>query len=145
MPEQYQIAAYRHFETAEILAKNKMRDDAAYHLGVSGENAVKYAMQNAGLQNHWNMAGIRPGSQPMRGHWGELQAKICAEINTINLFATGRRSAALRRLASSGTISSFNGWNINIRYADSALVPISQEDHDRWHSDAMQFLIDFTL
>lgn len=145
LPEQYQIAAYRHFEAAELLDANSMRDDAAYHLGVSGENAIKYAMQAAGLEAHWDGSNIRKNNQPMRGHWGTLQAKIDSERDNINLIATGRRSASLRSLVNSGPIQQFLGWGIDIRYADSGLVPVSDADHTRWHSDAQNFLINFVL
>ncbi len=145
MPEQYQVAAYRHFEAAELLATNGMRDDAAYHLGVSGENAIKYAMQAAGLEAYWNSCGIKQHQQPMRGHWGVLQQKVENERNNINIFATGRRSAPLQNLVNSGTINQFSGWGIDIRYADCGLVPISEADHERWHSDAQEFLINFVL
>lgn len=145
MPEQYQVAAYRHFEAAELLAANGMRDDAAYHLGVSGENAIKYAMQEAGLEAYWDGCGIKKRNQPMRGHWGDLQAKVQQELGNINLFATGRRSAPLQSLVNSGPVQQFSGWGIDIRYADSGLVPISAVDHERWHSDAQEFLINFVL
>jgi hypothetical protein len=145
MPEQYQVAAYRHFETAELLAEHGKIDDAAYHLGISGENSIKYAMQDCGLEAHWNSARIPKNSQPMRGHWGKLQAKINNELAIINLYATGRRSASLRNIVNNGVGSKFNGWNIDIRYADSGLVPVSQADHDQWHNDAEEFLINFVL
>lgn len=145
MPEQFQVAAYRHFKTAELLADNSMLDDAAYHLGVAGENAVKHAMQEAGLEVHWDAVGINKNTQPMRGHWGRLQAKLVAEAATINLFSSGRRSAPLKRLIASGSITEFSGWSIDIRYADSTLVPVSTADHQRWYDDAQAFLIDFAL
>lgn len=145
MPEQFQVAAYRHFEAAELLAANGMRDDAAYHLGVSGENAIKYAMQEAGLEAHWDSCSIKKNQQPMRGHWGVLQAKVESERNNINIFASGRRSAPLQTLVNSGPIHQFLGWGIDIRYADSGIVPVNQADHDRWYSDAQEFLINFVL
>lgn len=145
MAEQYQVAAYRHFQTAELLASHGMLDDAAYHLGVAGENAVKHAMQEAGLEAHWDASGIRKRNQPMRGHWGDLQAKLASEVNAINLFSSGRRSAPLRNLVNGGAINCFDGWHIDIRYADSAMVPVSLNDHQRWYEDAQSFLVNFSL
>lgn len=145
MAEQYQAAALRHFASAEALAANGHLDDASYHLGLVGENAIKHAFQDAGMEAFWRTNGTHINNTPMRGHWGHLQAKIEGLAQEIALVSSGRRSVALSTLVANSSITCFAGWSIDIRYADDRYVPVSREDYQSWHNDAIQFLVDFAL
>lgn len=145
MGEQFDVAAFRHFETAEHLETGGHIDDAAYHFGLCGENAVKSAMREAGLEQHWaSISNAALRNSPMRGHWGDLSQRIQVAASDINLYAAGRRSTALRVLSST-TTPSFVGWNIDIRYADPALVPVSSASVSLWKADATRFLVKFVI
>lgn len=139
------MAAMRHFEVAEHLLANGYIDDAAYHFGVCGENAVKSGMRDAGLEQYWaNCGGGKLKSSPMRGHWGQLNSRLVSAATEISLYASGRRSAPLRAaLANCAQI--FNGWNIDIRYADPKYVPVSAPTVSRWQSDASAILLDLVV
>jgi hypothetical protein len=143
--EQFDLAAIRHFDTAEHLEDGGHHDDAGYHYGICGENAVKSAMREAGLEQYWRSLGQKAlNKSPMRGHWADLAAKIVAASNEINVFAIGRRANALRTLAGSN-IAVFDGWHIDIRYANPAYVPVKPVSLMGWKNDAAQFVANFVV
>lgn len=49
MTERYDIAAERHHRVAAQLEANGETDDAAYHYGLVGENALKYGLLTSGV------------------------------------------------------------------------------------------------
>ena len=90
-------------------------------------------------------AGVALRNTPMRGHWGALEQRINAAAIQIGLLAQGRRANALHVLAQMTPITHFAGWSIDIRYADTACVPVSQLNHQAWHDDATEYMLKFAL
>ncbi len=143
MSEKFDVAAHRHFAAAEHLEHGGHTDDAAYHYGICGENAVKSAMRDAGLESHWsNISKAVLWNSPMKGHWGKLSDKLSTASMDINTYAAGRRADALRALASR-TTPVFDGWDIDIRYADSRFVPVNEASLESWKNDAATFITSF--
>ena len=130
---------------AELLLEHGEVDDAAYHFGICGENAVKQMLRLAGVEAAWITAGAANGktprqalaNTPMRGHFPSLVNLVQAAQQDIALYATGRYSAHISSLVLSSSFKfRFAGWEINIRYADSVCTPVTQQDCSAWNADA---------
>lgn len=145
MPEQYDLAAVRHFRAAEHLEAGGHADDAGYHFGICAENAVKSALREAGLEGYWtNISKSALRQSPMKGHWNELGSKLAAAASDINAHAQGRRAAPLQQM-SLLPYNSFSDWHIDIRYADPDHVPISPDALTRWKQAAADLIINLVI
>lgn len=137
MTEQYDVAAARHHRVAEHLAANGEIDDAAYHYGLVGENALKHALRRSGVAAVWGAAGKKPRNTPMGKHLPPLTAEIQAFIGDIHLYAAGRIGAALQAVVSDPAFANrFQGWSLHIRYADNQCTPVDPIDCQRWALDS---------
>ncbi len=145
MAEQYGVAALRHQRVAGSLELGAELDDAGYHFGVCGENALKYALWASGVESAWICIGATRGmsaraslrTTPMRGHFPTLATLVQQTQAEIALYATGRFSGPISAVVLSPSFSRrFSGWNINIRYADNQYTPVSSQTCAAWHADA---------
>ncbi|WP_295437712.1 hypothetical protein [uncultured Thiodictyon sp.] len=137
MTEQYDVAAARHHRVAEHLEMNGEIDDAAYHYGLVGENALKYALCKSGVAGVWNGARMKPRNTPMGKHLPSLTSAIQGFITDIQLHAVGRVGAELQAVVGDPAfVSRFQGWSLDIRYADHTCTPVSLVDCQRWSLDA---------
>lgn len=103
MPEQFDVAARRHLDTADILEAEGRLDDAGYHYGLVGENAVKQSIvavcgpltKKMGLFVHFDTA---------------LKAAIEQSQDVLGVLASGRLGGGLAAEMSAGTFASrFDG------------------------------------
>lgn len=145
MTEQFDIAALRHFETAECLKNAGHTDDAAYHFGICGETAFKHALRASGFEGTWNAHSARSRDTPMRGHWGDLHRRIQNAAQEIQMFAQGRCAVPLVCLANQVPQTYFQGWSIDIRYADPSYIPVTNAQLKAWENDAADFLLHFVI
>ncbi len=133
MPEQFDVAARRHLDTAEILEAEGRLDDAGYHYGLAGENAVKQSI----------VAACGPLTKEMRlfVHFDTaLKAAIPKWLEVSGVLASGRLGGGLAADMKAGTFDSrFDGWNINIRYADTHF-PVDPSRVAAWKADAVVLL-----
>lgn len=137
MTEQYDVAAGRHHRVAEHLAANGEIDDASYHYGLVGENALKHALRKSGVAAAWKVAGKKPKNTPMGKHWPPLTAEIQKFISDIHVHAVGRIGAELQAVVGDPAFAGlFHGWSIDIRYADDQCTPVRSADCHRWALDA---------
>jgi|HubBroStandDraft_4_1064222.scaffolds.fasta_scaffold487716_2 hypothetical protein len=145
MAEQFDIAAWRHHRVGESLEVMGELDDAGYHFGVCGENAVKYALWASGVHAAWISAGAAIGKSrsrslqgtPMRGHFPSLVSFVRKAQTEIAVHATGRYAGAVMSTLLAPSFSSrFAGWDINIRYADPRYTPVTPATCTSWHVDA---------
>jgi hypothetical protein len=146
MTEQYQVAAWRHHETAEALQGRGFLDDAGYHYGVSGENSVKYALQASGVEAGWLHVNVNLLGTPMRAHFPKIQT-LCDQAKAhIAMYATGRLAGAISNKISDISFSGkFVGWNINIRYADTDFTPVDPAVCSGWESDSLDLLLNLVV
>lgn len=140
MTEQYNVAAVRHLRVGELLANRQEGDDAAYHCGIAGETAIKWALQQAGCAAQWTAAKVKPKKTPMNKHFAsaggvhELVDQCRVEIG---MWASGRLAAPIHALVLDPSFAHrFKGWSIDIRYADSTLTPVAVADVERFLTDA---------
>jgi hypothetical protein len=135
--EQYDRAAVRHYQVADLLEREGETDDAAYHYGLVGENALKHALVQAGVWAAWQLAGQKRGNTPMGKHLPNLTNSLQHVIGDIQRNASGRHGAALNAVVSDPTFAGrFQGWCIDIRYADDGCTPVAKADCQRWANDA---------
>src|SRR4051794_13118464 len=98
MAEQFDIAAWRHHRVGETLEVMGELDDAGYHFGVCGENALKYALWASGVYAAWITAGAAIGKSPseslrgtpMRSHFPSVATLVRKAQTEIAVHATGR-------------------------------------------------------
>jgi hypothetical protein len=137
MTEQYDVAAERHHRVAVHLHTVGELDDAAYHYGLVGENGLKDALHRSGVVGTWQRTGIKPRKSPMGQHFPKLHPQIQLFISDIRLHASGRVGAALYAVVSNPAFANlFQGWSIDIRYADTLCTPVNPADCQRWARDA---------
>jgi hypothetical protein len=145
MAEQFDIAAWRHHRVGESLEAIGELDDAGYHFGVCGENAVKYALWASGVRAAWLSAGAATGKSPsqslkgtpMRGHFPTLTSLVRKVQTEIAVHATGRHAGPIMATLLNPSFSSrFAGWDIDIRYADPHYTPVTPATCSSWHGDA---------
>jgi hypothetical protein len=131
MPEQFDIAARRHLDTAELLEREGMLDDAGYHYGLAGENAVKQSVVAA--------CGALP--RDLRKHFDTpLTKAVLNSLQVSAVLANGRLGGGLVSDIRAGAFESrFNQWNIRIRYADSNF-PVDSRRVAAWKADAVALL-----
>ncbi|MCB4802629.1 hypothetical protein QO001_002181 [Methylobacterium brachiatum] len=153
MSEQYDLAAWRHQGTADHLLKNSEFDDAGYHYGIVGENALKHAMRSSGIEAYFlaNPPQQRNGRRrsgdplrgtPLRGHFPSLQALAIQAQQVVSLYATGRVAAALQtEIGSAAFNTRFQSWSIDIRYASTTCTPVTQAVCDTWKKDAEDLIL----
>jgi hypothetical protein len=129
MAEQYDVAAGRHLQVGRNLLQHKDFDNAGYHLGVSGECALKYGL-------------LKAGTSIPRKHFRSLAGEAAKEVASRSAaFATGRISAPIVAIVSDPSFPQrFRGWSINIRYADTSCTPVTRADCDRWCKDASELV-----
>lgn len=123
-------AAHRHFQAAEQLYGDGLghrKDVAAYLFGLSGECALKYMMQSAGM-------GPLPEAErwrdPFYAHFERLKTALRDVVS-------GRRSKQLRQHAEDTTL--MQHWDVSMRYSHGK--DIKNEWIDRWRSNA-KMLVD---
>ena len=131
MPEQYDVAARRHLDTAESLEIGGRLEDAGYHYGLAGENAVKQSIVAAcgnlpkALHRHFDVA---------------LRDAIQSSQQVLSLLANGRLGGGLARDLQAGNFTfRFDKWDIKIRYADSDW-PVDPGRVAAWKADAIALL-----
>ena len=131
MAERFDVAARRHLDTAELLEGEGMLDDAGYHYGLVGENAVK--------QSVVMVCGSLPAD--LRKHFsGDLIAAIQGSVLVAGLLTNGRLGGGLARDLHSGKFTGrFDKWGIHIRYADSH-YPVTAKLVRTWKADAVALL-----
>jgi hypothetical protein len=131
MPEQFDIAARRHLDTAESLEIEGRLDDAGYHYGLAGENAVKQSIVTA--------CGSLP--KALRKHFDVgLRDAIQASQEVLGLLANGRLGGGLAADLQTGNIMfRFDKWDIRIRYADTD-YPVDPGRVASWKADAIALL-----
>lgn len=154
MAEQYDVAAWRHHRVGEMLENGAELDDAGYHFGVCGENAVKYALWASGVQAAWIRIGAGQGKSvrdsltgtPMRGHFPTLTTLVQQTRSNIAVHATGRFSGPVAAIVlSPNFIQRFAGWSIDIRYADTQHTPVSSQTCTAWHADADDLVLSLVI
>lgn len=130
MAEQFALAALRHLQTAELLESSGRTDDAAYHYGLAGENAVKQTLVSSGI------AAI-PLPHHLRKHFDtQLHTAIANAAAAITALASGRLAADVQ----SGIFNQrFVGWSITIRYADTD-YPVTAQNLAAWKADAVHLV-----
>jgi len=96
MTERYSVAAERHHRVAVRLEADGEIDDAAYHYGLVGENALKYGLLKSGVVPAWDAGGIKRTNTPMGKHFPKLTPIIRDFIADIRLFASGRIGAQIQ-------------------------------------------------
>ena len=134
MPEQYDVAAWRHLATAGKLFSSSDFDDAGYHYGVCGENILKAALLNAGLKSHLEPLKKK---DPMWAHLPKIKNLVIEAQAVIVAHAAGRLAAPLASTISKANfLNLFDGWTIDIRYADTAVCPVSSPIAQQWKDDA---------
>ncbi|MGQ9367003.1 hypothetical protein [Azospirillum sp. ST 5-10] len=142
MTERYDMAADRHLRVAERLERDNEIDDAAYHYGLVGENALKHALRASGVEAAWNSAGTNPFKTPMKRHFPALSPDILQCANDIRAYAAGRIGGALHSaVVEPSFLQRFRSWTMDIRYADDACTPVSTVDCRRWGEDAEHFML----
>lgn len=131
MPEQFDIAARRHFATAETLEAEGRLDDAGYHYGLAGENAVKQSC----------IAACGPLTKDLKQHFvGGLRQAIQLSQAVSGVLATGRLCGGLAADLRANTFASrFDGWDIQIRYAHTDF-PVDSARVATWKADAIALL-----
>ncbi|MBY5391024.1 hypothetical protein [Rhizobium leguminosarum] len=142
MAEQFEIAAWRHVRVAEALHSLHEHDDAGYHCGVAGENALKALLQKAGLESHWVGLGVNLRNTPMRGHFPTLHALVQGVRAEIASSAHGRYASAISGIVLDPSFAvRFSGWHIDIRYADTMYTPVSGAVCAQWLEDAHDLVL----
>jgi len=133
MPEQFDVAARRHLDTAELLEAEGRLEDAGYHYGLVGENAVKQSIVAA--------CGPLTKRMGLFAHFDTpLKTAIQQSEDVSGVLASGRLSGGLAIEIAAGTFASrFDGWNINIRYADTDF-PVDSRRVATWKADAIALL-----
>ena len=131
MAERFDVAARRHLDSADLLEREGMLDDAGYHYGLAGETAVKQAVVVA--------CGILPKS--LKAHFdAPLRDAIARSQEVATLLTSGRLSGGLADDLRAGRfVSRFDKWSITIRYADSAF-PVDAARVAAWRADALALL-----
>ncbi len=146
MPERFELAAARHLRVGTVLFSANEIDDAAYHFGVGGENAIKHALRSCGLEAVWAAQGKSPHETPMRKHFPNLTNLVLSAQNDIALNATGRLAQAVQQEVIGGNFGQrYGGWSIDIRYADDAKTPVSNLDCTKWKSDTEELVASFLV
>lgn len=146
MAEQYGVAAWRHHDVAETLEHLGFLDDAGYHFGVCGENAVKHSLRAAGVESVWVAAKISLKKTPMKQHFPTLKSFVKRAQADIAVNAQGRFAAAVASLVLDPSFANrFNGWHINIRYADTTNTPVAGGTCSGWHTDADDLVLGLVL
>lgn len=136
MTERYDVAANRHHRVGDRLLDGEP-DDAAYHYGLVGENALKHGLSSSGIADAWATAGLKVRDSPMRKHLPNLTIAIQAFSSEIPLYAHGRIGAQIQAVVNDPAFADrFQGWSIDIRYADDQCTPVTQNDCERWARDA---------
>lgn len=137
MAERYDVAAKRHFDVADLLEKRGELDDAGYHYGLVGENALKHALRVC----------LSKSVKGRDGHFPNLTAAISVFQTDIAAFASGSGIGRhLYQLTNDPTFAGrFGDWKIDIRYADDQCTPVSPADCARWGGDAEDFMRQFGL
>lgn len=142
MNERYDVAAGRHQRVAEHLEGKGEFDDAGYHYGVAGENAVKNALRDSGVEAAWTKACRRLRETPMGRHFPTLQDKVKDVQTEIQAFACGRLATSIQKeILGPDFPSRYQGWNLDIRYADRRYTPVDPKDCARWAQDTAELLV----
>jgi len=133
MAERFDVAARRHLDTAELLEREGMIEDAGYHYGLVGENAVKQSIVMA--------CGGGPLSRVFWKHFGSgLHEALQTDLDAAVLLANGRLGGGLALDRIAGQFGSrFRYWHVNIRYADTAF-PVQSTQIAAWKADAVALL-----
>ncbi|MCJ2065051.1 hypothetical protein MKK63_20390 [Methylobacterium sp. J-088] len=157
MTEQYDLAAWRHQGTADHLLNNSEFDDAGYHYGIVGENALKHAMRISGIEAHFlanpprgrngrRQSGDPLRGTPLRGHFPSLQTLAQRAQQVVSLYATGRVATSLQTEIGSANFSMrFQNWNIDIRYASTTCTPVSETACNAWKKDAEDLILSLVI
>jgi hypothetical protein len=154
MTEQYDVAAWRHLNAAGELERACQYDDAAYHFGLAGENAIKQILRASLVEAAWLAIGRAHGQQsrralantPMRGHIPTLQNLVTASRPAILAFAVGRHAGLARtELFGPGFLTMLRGWSIDIRYADTDYTPVAPATCRRWGRDAADLVLKLVI
>lgn len=144
--EQFDIAAARHHHVGELLHQQNEFDDAGYHYGVCGENAVKHALRAAGVEAAWIALGTNLRRTPMRAHFATLTGLVSAFQADIALHASGRHAGLISAyIASPAFGAMFANWSIDIRYADASCTPVPVEACEQWADDATNLMLQLVL
>ncbi len=142
MAEVYDVAAWRHYRTAEILQDAGQGDDASYHFGITGETALKSALRVSGCEAAWIAAGTKLKNTPMRGHFHQLGDLVQSTALEIGAFASGRLAQPIAAYVLNPAFQArFQGWHIDIRYADPDHTPVSAAKLDGFQRDAEDLLL----
>jgi|GEM_PF-6527072 len=140
MVDRYDVAAVRHFKTAEILERGGRLEDAGYHYGLAGETAVKAALTKCGvsigrdLRKHFDGDGEK-----------SLSEAVKRSVAITSLISTGRLGGALAKdLRTNQLKDRFRNWSIFIRYANDD-YPVTIERLGIWRADAAKLVVEGVL
>lgn len=144
--ERYDVAAERHHRVAELLVALNETDDAAYHYGLVGENALKHALRASGAERAWEEEGVEQKKNPMKKHMPDSAALITALFEGNASYATGRYGEKIWSVLAHPDFNDIlNGWMLDIRYADARCTPVDSGDCRRWAQDADFLLRELVL
>lgn len=130
MVEQFELAAWRHLETAWMLQGSSYHDDAGYHFGMVGETALKeLVIKSVGSLPPTLYGHLGPGEH-------KLQEKLAQARAELALMASGRLGA----VSIPDPIPDFSGWRIDIRYHDDTICPVPQSQVSNWERDAITLI-----
>lgn len=146
MTERYDMAAERHQRVGARLEQLGETDDAAYHYGLVGENALKHALRHSGVEAAWTTAGLTRYNTPMGKHFPKLTSEFAGFSSDITLYATGPTGAKLASLINDPSfMDHFSHWSIDIRYADDQHTPVAPQICRQWGDDADDFLLKLVM
>lgn len=146
MAERYDMAAERHQRVGARLEQLGETDDAAYHYGLVGENALKHALRQSGVEAAWAAVGLARKKTPMGKHFPQLTSELADVSQFINVNATGPTGAQLASLVNDPNFANhFTDWSINIRYADDQHTPIAPQICRQWGDNADDFLLKLVM
>ena len=114
-----------------MLEQANRLDDAAYHYGLVGEISIKAALV---------LATSMPLNRSYHKHLPSL-GRVAQQNATalISLLANGRTGGAalLGDLRGRQLQGRFQGWSVDIRYADTSLCPVQPSQLQDWKQDAV--------
>jgi hypothetical protein len=141
MTERFDVAANRHHRVGDRLAADGETDDAAYHYGLVGENALKHGLSSSGVAAALDAAKVKRKVSPMWKHFPKLTSAIETFSGYVPLYALGRIGAQMQAVVGDPAFATrFQGWSIDIRYADDQCTPVAPNDCERWARDADDLL-----
>lgn len=118
MPENYGVAAVRHFTDAECLAAALSWDGAGHLVGFSAECALKYGIMS-----------LRQDGEGVRGHFPDLTEIAKRQLNQ-------RRHSGLYTIIKNQNFMS--DWKVELRYHENGAI--DQAKYELWRQQTYSLL-----